>query len=174
MISCDNYTEGAIATKYLIDCNCQKILYIGSVSTTKKINMDADKRFSAYMDKITERGLSPFSYDMDFSLSYSEKFNVIRALLLKDKYDGVFTDDSSAIATINAAKACGLAIPGHLKVVGFDGADLTLQYAPYLSTIRQPIKSIAQHAVKTLLSKINGLPFDNIINLPVNLHIGCD
>ncbi|HBY0397246.1 TPA: hypothetical protein MIO21_28285, partial [Klebsiella pneumoniae subsp. pneumoniae] len=151
-----------------MDCNCQKILYIGSVSTTKKINMDADKRFSAYMDKITERGLSPFSYDMDFSLSYSEKFNVIRALLLKDKYDGVFTDDFSAIATINAAKACGLAIPGHLKVVGFDGADLTLQYAPYLSTIRQPIKSIAQHAVKTLLNKINGLPFDNIINLPVN------
>ena len=97
MIPCDNYTEGAIATKYLIDCNCQKILYIGSVSTTKKINMDADKRFSAYMDKITERGLSPFSYDMDFSLSYSEKFNVIRALLLKDKYDGVFTDDFSEI-----------------------------------------------------------------------------
>ena len=134
--------------------------------------MDANKRYQAYKDSIKLAGIKPITLDMDFSISYQEKYQLIKDRLQSQHIDGVLADDSSAIATINAARDCKLSLSKQLKVVGFDGAELTLQHMPFLTTIRQPIAQIAQNAVSVLLAMINGEPYHSITNLPITLYQG--
>ena len=172
VISCDNYAGGYLASQHLINQGCKNILYIGSITNDKHVDMDANKRYQAYKDSIKLAGIKPITLDMDFSISYQEKYQLIKDRLQSQLIDGVLADDSSAIAAINAARDCKLSLSNELKVVGFDGAELTLQHMPFLTTIRQPIAQIAQNAVSVLLAMINGEPFYSITNLPITLYQG--
>lgn len=172
VISCDNYAGGYLASQYLINQGCKDILYIGSITNDKQVDMDANKRYLAYKDSIKLAGIKPITLDMDFSISYQEKYQLIKDRLQSQHIDGVLADDSSAIAAINAARDCKLSLSNQLKVVGFDGAELTLQHMPFLTTIRQPIAQIAQNAVSVLLAMINGEPYHSITNLPITLYQG--
>ncbi|WP_337970257.1 LacI family DNA-binding transcriptional regulator [Virgibacillus salexigens] len=171
VISSDNYEGGKMAVQKLIDKDCQKILYIGGVNNN--INMDANKRYRAYLDLIKNFNLTPVTLDLDFTLSYEEKYDKIKDFLLKNTFiDGIFTDDDSAIISLNIANELKIDVPNELKIVGFDGSNLTLQYVPELTTIQQPIKKIADLSVQTLLSVINGEKPDNITNLSTKLKLG--
>lgn len=174
VISCDNYAGGYLASQHLISQGCKHILYIGTITSDNKVDMDADKRYQAYKDSIASAGLKPITLDMDFTISYQEKYQLIKQRLQSQHIDGVLADDSSAIAAINAARACKLSLPEQLKVVGFDGAELTLQHMPFLTTIRQPIALIAQNAVSVLTAMIQHEPYQSIIDLPISLYKGED
>lgn len=173
VISCDNYEGGQMAVQKLIDEGCQKILYIGGVNTNNSINMDADKRYRAYLDLLNQFNLAPVTLDLDFTLSYENKYEQIKDFLLKNTFiDGIFTDDSSAIISLNIANDLRIDVPKELKIVGFDGADLTLQNVPELTTIQQPIKRIAELSVQTLLCVIKNEKAESITNLPTKLKLG--
>ena len=76
-------------------------------------------------------------------------------LKLKHRPSAIFAanDDMAAGAMVAALKA-GLDIPGDLSIVGFDGSRVGEIMWPPLTTIRQPIRGLAEQAADLLLKHI--------------------
>lgn len=67
----------------------------------------------------------------------------------------VAANDLMAIGAIEAARAHGLAVPGDLSVVGFDGVGPAEWDSFRLTTIRQPVQRMAEAAVAMLAERID-------------------
>lgn len=63
-------------------------------------------------------------------------------------------------------------VPEDLKIIGYDGTDLIRHMHPELTTIIQPIDSIAQQAVNALEQRINNEETEQHMILPVKLWQG--
>jgi alanine racemase len=64
--------------------------------------------------------------------------------------------DMMALGVIRAARQRGLSVPGDLSVVGYDDAPMVEFTDPPLTTVRQPVQSMALAAVQALLEEVRG------------------
>jgi DNA-binding LacI/PurR family transcriptional regulator len=64
--------------------------------------------------------------------------------------------DILALGAIRAARRAGLSVPEQVSVVGFDDSPLMSYTDPPLTTLRQPIESMARAAVTVLVNQIDG------------------
>ncbi|WP_238323737.1 LacI family DNA-binding transcriptional regulator [Planococcus donghaensis] len=147
VVSGDNYDGGKKATQLLIDKGCKKIIHING---SPSLETPANLRREAYEDTMRENQYLPQSYIMGG--------NVIETIFDENlNMDGIFaSDDLIASSVIKEAKKRNINIPGDLKVVGYDGSEVTRMLLPELTTIQQPVKEIAELAVELLLKQING------------------
>lgn len=70
----------------------------------------------------------------------------------------VCASDFIAIGAVRGARALGLRVPEDISIVGYDGSSLVAYIDPPLTTIRQPIDTIAQTTVEALIDRITGRP----------------
>lgn len=66
--------------------------------------------------------------------------------------------DLMALGVVRAARERGLDVPRDLSVVGYDDSELIAFTDPPLTTVRQPVRAMANAAVQTLLEEIGGSP----------------
>jgi LacI family repressor for deo operon, udp, cdd, tsx, nupC, and nupG len=64
--------------------------------------------------------------------------------------------DMMALGVIRAARQRGLTVPADLSVVGYDDAPMMEFTDPPMTTIRQPVQSMALAAVQSLLEEVRG------------------
>lgn len=168
IIQSDNYLGGKLATQELIDKGCKRILCIRG---DQHIKTPANDRATAYKDIMEENGLNYNFLEIPFQLSDEEKLVIIDQLFSEQfVYDGVVAgDDIIAKMCINSAKKYGIAVPEKLKVIGFDGTKIVRQLNPEMSTIVQPIESLAKTSVINLLALLNGEKVEQVSTLPVKL-----
>ncbi|HTZ87847.1 MAG TPA: LacI family DNA-binding transcriptional regulator [Solirubrobacteraceae bacterium] len=69
-------------------------------------------------------------------------------------------NDAMAIGLIQRLKQEGWVIPRDLSVIGFDGIDAGDWIYPRLTTIEQPVHSLAWEATQCLMERIRGLELD--------------
>ena len=55
----------------------------------------------------------------------------------------------------------GLKIPYDVSLAGFDDSPIAHQLWPALTTVKQPVEIMANHAAKILMRKFNGLDVKN-------------
>lgn len=171
LIQSDNYQGGEMATKALLKAGCRNILCL---SGDFRLNAPANARYTAFKDCMREAGLTPHIESIAFTLSNAEKSRKIQGLLqnIRD-YDGIFTgDDMLAAIVYHYALSQGLSLPEDLKLVGFDGTETIRTVLPQLTTIQQPIESLAETSVKCLLNLIQDQPVEAVSTLPVRLYRG--
>ncbi|MGY3745718.1 LacI family DNA-binding transcriptional regulator [Vagococcus salmoninarum] len=167
-IQSDNYSGGYQATEELIKAGCQKIL---CVSGNPNLETPANDRYKAYQDCMTEYQLPTYSERIHFTDTNEQKAAKVEAIFNETPdYDGVFAGDD-VIASIILAYALKkhIKVPESLKVVGFDGTDLTQTILPHLTTISQPIQELAEKSVEMLLAEIANQPVEKKVILPVTL-----
>ncbi|WP_353940756.1 LacI family DNA-binding transcriptional regulator [Streptomyces sp. HUAS MG91] len=70
----------------------------------------------------------------------------------------VCASDMMALGAIRAARQAGHRVPEDVSVVGFDDSPLIAFTDPPLTTIRQPVQSMGQAAVRAVLEEIGGTP----------------
>ncbi|MEV0317946.1 LacI family DNA-binding transcriptional regulator [Streptomyces sp. NPDC050658] len=70
----------------------------------------------------------------------------------------VCASDMMALGAIRAARERGFEVPDDISVVGFDDSPLIAFTDPPLTTVRKPVPSMGQAAVRTLLEEIGGTP----------------
>jgi LacI family repressor for deo operon, udp, cdd, tsx, nupC, and nupG len=68
----------------------------------------------------------------------------------------VCASDFIAIGAVRGARALGLCVPEDISIVGYDGSSLVAYIDPPLTTVRQPIRTIAQTTVEALIDEISG------------------
>ena len=72
---------------------------------------------------------------------------------LKERPTAVFAaNDEMAIGFIAGARRHGVECPRDISVVGFDDISVSRNYAPALTTMRQPREEIGRIATETLIS----------------------
>ena len=68
----------------------------------------------------------------------------------------VAASDLMALGTILGAREHGLAVPVDWSAVGFDDTALMAYTDPPLTTVRQPISAMCEHAARLLLDQLGG------------------
>jgi DNA-binding LacI/PurR family transcriptional regulator len=83
----------------------------------------------------------------------------------------VAMSDQLAFGAIGAARACGLAVPDDLSVVGFDDVAAAAVSDPPLTTVRQPLQERGRIAGELILDLLHGRPVADETTFPVELVV---
>jgi LacI family transcriptional regulator len=169
----DNYKGGEIVAKYFVEGRRRHIGLLTGLSEASTI-LDREKGFLEQLKHATEpislvRPLSRFSI-----FTYENGYQAMQALLRSDpRVDAVFcTNDIIAIGALDGARACGKRIPDDLWVVGYDDIPMSGWEAIGLTTIRQPLPSMATLVVDRLLLRIENPELKSeIVKLPNEIVI---
>lgn len=171
VVVADNYAGGVLATQRLLDDGCQHIIHTNYPQGLASPNME---RRRAYEELMRHHHRPAITYEVNFDSSTDEKLVIFRRLFKEHpEVDGVFADnDTNASLIMQVAREYGRQVPTDLKVVGFDGANMTRTLLPDLTTVQQPINQMASTAVQLLEERIQGKKTTTSVQLPVKLING--
>ena len=120
----------------------------------------SELRFNGYTDAMQNYGLKKndswikqgnFSFKSGFDAGV-EIFNSIKIPT------AIFaSNDSMAAGIMKSAQMHGLKIPDDISLAGFDDSPIAHQIWPALTTVKQPVEKMANHAAKILMAKFDGL-----------------
>ncbi|WP_342113487.1 substrate-binding domain-containing protein [Pseudoduganella sp. OTU4001] len=152
-VSIDDYQAAYTMTRHLVSLGHQRIGFIiGHPNQTASA-----RRKAGYRDAMKDAGLEVPDEPMVQGLfTYRSGLDAADQLLnLAQRPTAVFaSNDDMAAATVAIAHRMGLDVPGDLTVAGFDDTALATTIWPELTTIRQPIASMAETALKLLVQDI--------------------
>lgn len=170
-IQCDNYQGGKLATEYLIECGCKKILHLSGVIDEE---MPADNREKAFIDVCSKNEIEYFikKYDID-TYNQMNYYDYIKAALNEiEGVDGIFaSSDLIAAQVIQVCNEIKIRIPEDIKLVGFDDVDISQLTTPRITTVHQPIKEMARLSIELIDAKYNNIEVNEKTILPIKLII---
>lgn len=174
VISADHVQGGTLAANELIRVGCKNVLQFEGNSQVKT---PSNERHSAFTDIMKKNNVNCSSVEFPVNFFSLENYSSLIKKALDDypNIDGIFATDTVALAVIKELLLRNLTIPDDIKVIGYDGIALCSIASPTLTTIRQPIRELANSAVSTLLYLIDNNN-NNIVpsnmKLPVVLSQG--
>lgn len=162
-ISIDNVASGHAATKHLLDLGHTRIGFLsGPLRTSSRL-----ERLTGYRNALIDAGIKH-----DPSLVWAGESSTgagdvegadigragARALLKMDEPPTglVAINDMYALGAYAGANDLGFRIPEDVSIIGFDDIVMAAIANPPLTTIRQPIVSMMQSAVGTLIERLEG------------------
>ena len=137
-------------TRYLVSLGHQRIAFIAGDPGHKAVAL----RFLGYKDGLQQSGIEvsdELTAAGDNSIGSGER--AAEELLSRNKPPtAIFAaNDEMAAGVIRVAYRRNVDIPGELSVAGFDDSALAQQIYPSLTTIRQPLATMAEHAATALI-----------------------
>ena len=95
------------------------------------------------------------------------------ALRSHPETDGIFaSSDLIAAQILQVCSRMGIAVPGQMKVVGFDGTMVASLTSPTITTIRQPVPEMARLSIEHIDKLLRGELVPNDMTMPVDLIQG--
>lgn len=164
----DNVASSYRIAKYLLDCGHTKI---GAISGPLTLNSSYN-RLDGLKRALAEQGLSipdeyiyEGKYDFETGRRGGEK-------LMKTDVTAIFAfSDMQAYGVYEIAKSLGKRIPNDISVVGFDDTFYSAVIDEPLTTMRQPVKEIAEEACRMILGLIGGEERERSLHLPAELIV---
>lgn len=146
-VSVDNKRAARAALRHLYDLGHRSIAYIDAV----RMHGPAERRLT-YKRFVRQRLLTPLVVESDGSASGGE--TALDKLLEGPQVPtAIFAaNDEVAVGVLARAAARGIAVPRAISVVGFDDIGLAAHLVPPLTTVRQPLASLASTAIHALTS----------------------
>lgn len=137
-------------TRYLASLGHRKIAFIRGHPSHRAVA----NRYLGYRDGLKQSGLAfveELVEDGDNSFGSGEAAGD-RLMRLEDPPTAIFAaNDDMAAGVIRAARLLGVDVPGRLSIAGCDDISLARQLCPTLTTIRQPLSSMAERAARVLI-----------------------
>ncbi|QIG39512.1 LacI family transcriptional regulator [Microbacterium sp. 4R-513] len=145
-----NWAGGVAATRHLIELGHRRIAAITGPGDL----MSSLARLDGYRSAMMSAGL-PVDPDWirfgDFDRRSGER-HAIALLSLPEPPTAIFAgSDLQALGVLHAATARAVRVPDALSVVGFDDLPVAELASPRLTTIRQPLREMAEQATRLLL-----------------------
>jgi alanine racemase len=155
-VSCDDREAAELAVAHLIALGHRRIGLITGpdrfIPVQRKLT-----GYKAAMRRLLGAGDAELDELTELSLFGVEGGEVAAARLLDRGVTGlVCGSDLMALGAIRAARQRGRSVPGDLSVVGYDDSPLIAFTDPPLTTMRQPVLSMAAAAVRALVDEIHG------------------
>ena len=161
----DFYQGGRLAMEHLLECGCENIVCIKGPQHA----YSARKRYEAYRDICRERGLPEQTvdcgYDFEAGLSMTETL-----LKTYPTVDGILAcNDIVAISTYKILHQKNIPVPAQVQLTGFDDIDLSSLMSPELTTVRQPLREMAEKALELIVRYHEGENEQKEYSFPVTL-----
>lgn len=169
-IRSDNHGGARLATRHLIEQGYRKIVCIGSETSPQRQFLE---RYEGYAEEMREHGLEPALAPIDKGLPREEQGRrAVQALIeAGTPFDALFAVcDPVALGALDALHAHGLAVPGTVGLVGFDGIRAGAYSSPPLTSIEPDFRAAGEMMVDKLLAAIAGDPHEQR-RVPVKLLI---
>ncbi len=155
-----NWSGGLMATRHLIELGHTRIAAI----TGPEDMMCSHARIDGFRSAMNSAGL-PIVSDWirfgDFHTTGGQQHG--RELLEgPDRPTAIFAgSDLQALGVLEAVRGLGLRVPDDLSLVGYDDIPLAKWVSPTLTTIRQPLKRMAEEASR-LVIRMSKAPLENV------------
>ena len=151
-IATDDREISAEMTRHLASLGHERIAFIAGNPKHKAVT----NRYSGYRDGLEDSGIT-FAEELvaagDNSIGSGEAA-AEQLLSLDDPPTAIFAaNDDMAAGVVRVANRLGLDVPGQLSVAGFDDSALARQIYPALTTVRQPLSTMAERAALALIGK---------------------
>lgn len=152
-VSPDNYQGALDLTVHLAKLGHRRIAF----TTRPELGITNDDRYAGYRAGLTAAGL-PFNQELVIKTKIEPEsgYKAMRSLLkLSSPPTAVFAiHDLVAADALRAAHDAGLSVPTDIAIAGFDGLGPSLTSRPAITTVRQPLREMAQEAMSLLFNKI--------------------
>ncbi|MFJ1755398.1 LacI family DNA-binding transcriptional regulator [Kitasatospora sp. NPDC088134] len=146
-----NWSGGLAATRHLIELGHRRI----GIVTGPEDTLCALARLDGYRSALAMAGL-PVDPDLIAYGDFHAEGGLARAtglLELPDRPTAIFAgSDLQALGVLEAARVHGLRVPEDLSVVGYDDLDIAQWTSPALTTVRQPLREMAEQATRLILA----------------------
>lgn len=168
----DHVSGGKLAAQIFIKSGCEQVLHLLGESEKQVLSYQSH---TAMKEELSRAGIKTVEQYVEWNeFDFSAYLELARELLYKNpQIDGFMGADMPAIAFLQAARESGRQIPNEFAVVAYDGTyvvDLAMQR---ITTIRQPLKSIAAAAVAVINELFEGKQdVETYTLLPVELVEG--
>ncbi len=154
-VGMDDRSAAAEITRHLIAQGHRRIAIILGDPTHSSNN----ERWEGFRRAMDEAGLEIDPSLMGRGLyTFESGLEAARPLLDRpDRPTAIFAqNDDMAAGAIIAAGELGISVPGELSVAGFDDSQIASTVWPRITTIRQPIRAMAQAATDALVKLMEG------------------
>ncbi|MBC8139857.1 MAG: LacI family DNA-binding transcriptional regulator [Armatimonadetes bacterium] len=159
-VDTDNILGGRLAAKHLLTLGHRRILFIGGPDGS----VAAQDRQLGFSAALTEAGVSPNAYGtvrMNYGgTGAGELAHLMNTVSPADRPTALFawSDDVAVAAMETLRRECGFHVPGDVSVIGFDGTKAVGEQGcvPRLTSVRQPIDTIAGRAAELLIARVRG------------------
>jgi LacI family repressor for deo operon, udp, cdd, tsx, nupC, and nupG len=151
-ISCDDRAAAELAVSHLAELGHRKIGLITGPNRFFQVGRKVD----GYRAAISRLGLPELISLSQFGVDGG--LEAATPLLEQGVTGFVCGSDLMALGAIRAARARGLTVPADVSVVGADDSPLMAFTDPPLTTLRQPVRAMADTAVRALVDEIKRHP----------------
>ncbi|PWM76067.1 MAG: transcriptional regulator [Bacillota bacterium] len=149
LIASDHIEGGKIAGETLYKSGCKNVLIL---TAKQGVRVYADNRIDECKKYLTEKGVRCTVAEIDSKfLTFKFVSEIVGEYFsLYSNIDGIFADDVTAYCFAAEAVRRGVQVPEKLKVLGYDGNDITLLTYPRITTIAQNIPLLAAKCVEMI------------------------
>ena len=160
-VSVDSYQESYRMVDHLCSKGYKKIVIFSGSRGDESVGR---LRLNGYRDALKANRIEVDEQRIWYSQDWAEDvFSMANGYRMGKKliesgidFDCVYAvADSIAIGAGRALLESGIRIPEECGLAGFDGLDETLYYHPSITAMRQPVKEMAEDAVKILFSMLH-------------------
>lgn len=154
-VSSDEAHAGAVAVEHLVHLGHQRI----GLLTGPTHYLPVARRLEGFRSAMWAAELAP---DDVVSTTFTVEGGRVggRRLIEAGVTAIVAANDQMALGAVRAARDLDLEVPGDLSVVGYDDTELMAFTDPPLTTVRQPVEAIGEHAVEVLLAQVAAQPYE--------------
>lgn len=147
----DNADGGRQAGELLIRTGCGTLAYLGQGGAT----FSDRERAAGFAEAARAAGLRILTEAVPDRSDAAAVAAAIRLFTRTPRPDGVFcSNDTLAIAAIEAARALGLNVPDDVAIVGFNNGALASRRTFRLTTLDYPVGDVVDHIVDLLQSRL--------------------
>jgi DNA-binding LacI/PurR family transcriptional regulator len=167
-VGSDNRLGGDLAASHLIAQGCQRIAFFGDPTA-----LELGQRLAGCRDAMLRAGLADHLTVLPAHLVAEDAHPDIARFLgaSSQRPQGIVAaSDVIAMSALRALAEFGLAVPGDVRVIGYDGLAIGEQTVPRLSTISQDLTQGAAHMIDMLLRRIAGEDTESVV-MPPNLVV---
>lgn len=168
-VECDNRQGGRLAAEHLAGCGCKNVLHLSGITD---FLMPADDREEGFVEVCKRMGLNHHEIKNNTASYMSMEYHpyIEEALEKYPETDGIFaSSDVIAAQVLQVCAKRGIQVPRQMKVIGFDDVDIAVLTVPMITTVRQPLKEMAQVAMNLMTSAIGKQIVPSRTMLPVTL-----
>lgn len=157
LIHSDHKKGGRLAAEYLIEQGCRKVIQIGGCF---RADTPSNERYEEFGRIMSEHYIPVHTLEMEWNRMDYEYYTGFLKRYEEEirESDGIFASDMGALAMYHFASDMGISVPDQLKIIGYDGTDITRMVTPTITAICQDIPLLAKKCVETLLMLIRGEP----------------
>lgn len=163
-VGSDNIAGGEIAAGHLVAQGCRRVVFLGDPT-----GLEIAQRLEGCRAVLARAGLADALSVFPAHLAAEADDTGIADFLAKanPRPDGIFAaSDVIAMSALRTLAEMGIAVPGEMRVVGYDGLALGEHTIPRLTTVKQDLTTGAQNLVDLLLRRIAGEETSSVVMMP--------